>query len=695
MWWPITVLSIGFLLRLYRLGYQSIWYDEGVSLYLAGQAPGQLIHHTAGDIHPPFYYLLLSFWTHLAGRAEFSVAFLSVFFGILIIAAAYHIGSHLYDRKVGVVTACLIAVSPYQIWYSQEIRMYTLGASLGLIAFWGAWNLLEEPSQNKSRYDTGFHMYAYETTAAGKMPAPQWFHKRKVIPYGVLYVIGGALGLYTLYYFAFLLVAFNVWAVIQLMRRRRNGIPARSDTVRWFTAQVAVLILYGPWLGVALRQVLNPPVPPWRSATPLWSIIVQSWSALSFGQSVIPAQVIYALLLTVAIYVLGAVVTFRRNANQGIALILYTLCPVALIVLASLWTPLFHVRYVFTYSPAFYLVLAAGFVWLLRRAPLVGSLIAIVWLAVTGYSIYEFHYNPRYSSDDFRGAVQHIAENIRPGDAILINAGYAYTTFVYYYPEEIAWRGRLVNYEPALDLTQGTIVLQTGSINGPPDLGWRHPDSDFYATDEPQTAQALTRMFETHPRLWMLRAYDTVVDPDGFIRSWLDEQGFLFEDRTFAGESYIRVRGYLTRKEPVLETPPLSESPHVTFGDGLRLLGYVSEGDAVQPGHPWDSDLYWSVLKRLPSDYRVIVELADEDDQPWARSDEMPLGTAYPTSQWQEDEILRQPVRLHVPQDIPSGRYEVRVMVYDPKRQEALSAMAPQGQLPAGKITLGAVTVVN
>ncbi len=73
----------------------------------------------------------------------------------------------------------------------------------------------------------------------------------------------------------------------------------------------------------------------------------------------------------------------------------------------------------------------------------------------------------------------------------------------------------------------------------------------------------------------------------------------------------------------------------------------------------------------------------------------MPLGTAYPPSQWQEDEVLRQPVRLHVPQDIPSGRYEVRVMVYDPKRQEALSATDSHGKPSEEKITLSAVTVAH
>jgi len=77
-WWvPIIVLFLGFLLRVFRLGDQSIWYDEGVSLYLAQQTPGQIIRHTAGDIHPPLYYLVLHVWTSVVGDSEFAAAFLS------------------------------------------------------------------------------------------------------------------------------------------------------------------------------------------------------------------------------------------------------------------------------------------------------------------------------------------------------------------------------------------------------------------------------------------------------------------------------------------------------------------------------------------------------------------------------------------------------------------------------------------
>src|SRR6266851_3852750 len=66
----IVVLT-AFALRLFQLGTQSLWYDESVSLFIARQPIPELIAHTAGDVHPPLYYLLLHFWLQVAGTTEF------------------------------------------------------------------------------------------------------------------------------------------------------------------------------------------------------------------------------------------------------------------------------------------------------------------------------------------------------------------------------------------------------------------------------------------------------------------------------------------------------------------------------------------------------------------------------------------------------------------------------------------------
>jgi hypothetical protein len=658
------VLGAGFGLRLYRLGFQSIWYDEGVSLYLARQTLSGLIRHTAADIHPPLYYLLLHFWIRVAGDSEFSAAFLSVICGLLLVAFVYRVSARLAGRRGGLVAAGLIALSPFNLWYSQEIRMYTLGALLGLVAIWHGSRCVIEPTVGVR--GRGGHA-------------------------GVFYVLAAAAGLYTLYYFAFLLIALNLWAAWRLVR----GQAARGALARWLTAQVAVAALCVPWLPVAARQALNPPVPPWRSAAPLWSVLVQSWSALSFGQSMDPAAEWWALALTLALFGAGLWAMWRRRA--GSALWLFCLLgPIALIVLLSFWTPLFHVRYVFTYSPVFYLILAMGLVAVWRRAPVVAYLAAMLWLGVSGYSVYQFHTSPLYAADDFRTAARDIADHAAPGDAVLINAGYAYPPFLYYDRDPLAWRGRLVDYPPPGGaLPSGLIVLQTGSIGGSHNLGWGRPDADFYATDEQQTAQALARVFAAHSRLWVLRAYDTVVDPNGFIRNWLDEHGRQFQDRLYPGESYIRVQGYLTQREAQWEAPALDHPRQATFGGRLSLLGWTASAESARAGQSWNLDFYWQGRERMAADYRAVVELTDAQGRAWARDDQMLIGDAYPTSRWLEAEVVRQPVRLRAPSGIPAGLYTLQVFVYDSTKQEALGVVDAPGPSASSSVEAGRLSVVD
>ncbi len=128
----MVVLLGAFALRAYRLGVASLWYDETVSAFLAQLDLVSLTRHTAGDIHPPLYYYLLHFWGRLAGWSEFSLAFPSLFFGVLLIALTYRGAREWLGARVAMLAALLVAISPYNVWYSQEVRMYTLGAALGL-----------------------------------------------------------------------------------------------------------------------------------------------------------------------------------------------------------------------------------------------------------------------------------------------------------------------------------------------------------------------------------------------------------------------------------------------------------------------------------------------------------------------------------------------------------------------------------
>ncbi len=151
---PLLLLSLfaGFFLRLFNLGSESFWYDEAVSVYLAGKSVPDLIAHTVGDIHPPGYYLLLLGWRTLAQPSqahglEFLFTWPGMFAGLLIVALLYPIGRRLFGPKTALIAVWLAALSPFQIWYSQEVRMYSVAGALGLLALWSMLQFLDRPAK--------------------------------------------------------------------------------------------------------------------------------------------------------------------------------------------------------------------------------------------------------------------------------------------------------------------------------------------------------------------------------------------------------------------------------------------------------------------------------------------------------------------------------------------------------------------
>ena len=84
--WKIAaylVVFSTFALRVFQLGQQSLWYDEGFSLYLSSQDIATITSTTAADIHPPLYYYVLHYWLIAVGSSEFAVRYLSLLWGVL------------------------------------------------------------------------------------------------------------------------------------------------------------------------------------------------------------------------------------------------------------------------------------------------------------------------------------------------------------------------------------------------------------------------------------------------------------------------------------------------------------------------------------------------------------------------------------------------------------------------------------
>jgi hypothetical protein len=188
----LALILFGFGLRLLRLDFQPLWWDEGYSVWFATHPLGSMMALTAQDIHPPLYYALLHGWTLLLGARPVALRLFSVVVGTLMIPAIYLAGRRMFTMRTALLAALLAAISPLAVFYSQEVRMYGLVALLSTGILLVAWQVLG-PTDRPARWKS-LLLYVLLTTAA----------------------------LHTQYYVVFLPVGLTLFAVWQWWRARRT-----------------------------------------------------------------------------------------------------------------------------------------------------------------------------------------------------------------------------------------------------------------------------------------------------------------------------------------------------------------------------------------------------------------------------------------------------------------------------------------
>lgn len=121
------IIAIGLILRLVCIDkVDGLWNDEYVS-WMISQKPlfNGFVHAVISQCHMPFYYLYLKFFTFIFGNSDLILRLSSVLAGIIGIWVMYLVGYE-KDKKTGLICAGFATISPFLIYYSQEVRMYSI-----------------------------------------------------------------------------------------------------------------------------------------------------------------------------------------------------------------------------------------------------------------------------------------------------------------------------------------------------------------------------------------------------------------------------------------------------------------------------------------------------------------------------------------------------------------------------------------
>lgn len=146
----ILVIFLASLLRLYNLGGRSLWYDEAASvrnvmglLKLYPYEDWGLFDLLKRERVPPLYFFYMIPFYYFSS-SEWSIRLASVIFGIATIPLMYYFGSRLFNRKIGFIGALLLTFSPLHIYYSQELRPYSLFLFFSVLVFYLSYLALED-----------------------------------------------------------------------------------------------------------------------------------------------------------------------------------------------------------------------------------------------------------------------------------------------------------------------------------------------------------------------------------------------------------------------------------------------------------------------------------------------------------------------------------------------------------------------
>ncbi len=132
------------------------------------------------------------------------------------------------------------------------------------------------------------------------------------------------------------------------------------------------------------------------------------------------------------------------------------------------------------------------------------------------------------------------------------------------------------------------------------------------------------------------------------------------------------------------------QHPTLVSLDGrINLIGYdlSPEADALR------LTLYWQVERTVDRDYTVFAQLLDESGQVVTQQDAQPQGGAYPTSIWDEGEVVADEHLLPLPGDLPPGDYRLQVGMYLLDTLERLPVLDDKGQPVGDSIALETVSV--
>ena len=252
------------------------WFTKGL-LTLSFR---DMVHVTAGDVHPPLYYATV--WVpvkilnllHIKFDKIVVMKMMSVLpYVILCIISFTKIRKDYGWLTCGLFTFTLIAMSSFFTVFSIA-RMYPLGILLLVCGFIAAGDILKEPKLKS------------------------W----------IILTVTAIMGAYTHYFVAFSFIVLYILLLLHIMKNNK------SQLKNWIISAVYGIICFIPWMFILYSQMIEDKGGNWSNAISLDGIF-EFFSSVFSGSSDLIIQIIgVAIFLAVFIFV---VLRYRKSPKEN------------------------------------------------------------------------------------------------------------------------------------------------------------------------------------------------------------------------------------------------------------------------------------------------------------------------------------------------------------------------------------------
>ncbi|MDD5614271.1 MAG: glycosyltransferase family 39 protein [Candidatus Omnitrophica bacterium] len=394
----VFIVIIGFLLRIYRIGYHDFWYDEIISI--------SITNRISYCWNPPLYFYILRAWMEMLGNNEFSLRLLSLVFSLGSLILVYKLGKYIFNYKIGLISAFIMAFSGYQIWYAQELRPYSMVSFVGLISSYFLFKFFREKKDRN------------------------W----------ILFLAFSVCGIYSdvsYYYIAFFAVQF----LICILLAGKRGI-------------FRIILSLGGILLASLMQInnfiaklkyLNRGF--WITDVDLKSLLL-FFKNINFGYNLPDLFSLPIAAISILLIWGGFVLAYKTKEKKQDYYFLFTICflPVVLIlVFSKLFFPVYFYRGFIVISSYYYMLLSLGLVYFFR--PLYKLILPALYLFLTFLGLFSYYrdwnipatgyYAGIYVKKPFRPAVKFLEKNVEDNDFIAYANSSSHIVMNYYFKDKV------------------------------------------------------------------------------------------------------------------------------------------------------------------------------------------------------------------------------------------------------------------